>query len=92
MGVSEVKLWFSKRVSDDLTLISKYTGVKENKWLMRAVLSAVKAEKEDILRLVEQDYVAGLMEDAEFSEWTGRMPDENLKLRRMISSKSSAEG
>jgi len=58
---------------------------------MRAVLDAVRAEKSDIVRLIEQDYVAGLMDDVEFLEWTGHVPDELLKCRRTISSKSFVE-
>jgi len=82
MGVSEIKLWLSKQLSDDLTLISKYNCSPEREWVMRAVLSAVREEKERVVSRIEKEFINGFLDVSDFRELLGKSPNADLMEKR----------
>lgn len=63
MGVSELKVWLSKQMSDDLELISKFHNVSERDWFMQALTKLVKEERARVEEGFERLYVKGLVDD-----------------------------
>jgi hypothetical protein len=84
MGVSELKLWLSKDLSDDLGVISKFHNVPERDWLLKAIAQLVKDERVKAEEGFERLYVHGLIDDVSFTELLGRVPADKLKAQREI--------
>jgi len=82
MGISEIKLWLSKRLSDDLALISKYDLIPEREWIMRAVLKAVKEEKARVVNVIEKEFINGFLDVSDFKGLLGKAPSKELIEKR----------
>lgn len=91
MGVSELKLWLSKELSDDLSVISNFHNVPERDWLLKAVAQLVKDERVKAEEGFERLYVHGLIDNVSFTELLGRVPTDKLKVQREIMQKNDIE-
>lgn len=90
MGVAELKLWFSRELSDDVEFVSGFYGVAEKEWLLRAVKEMITSEKARVVNTVERLYVNGFIDESAFVELLGFVPDEVLKKKRSENSQTPA--
>jgi len=84
MGVSELKIWLSKPLSDDLELISKFHNMPEREWFIQALTKMVKEERVLAEKGFELLYIKGLVDDVSFVELLNRVPTKRLKNQRKL--------
>lgn len=72
----------SKSLLFDLEFISRATGLSKNDWVRYKLSEIIKSGKEELLTVLEKDFVKGRKSADEFKEIAGFIPGRELHSQR----------
>ena len=77
---------FNMRISKswlfDLEFISRATGLSKNDWVRYKLSEAIRDGKEQLLTVLEKDFIRGRKSAVEFKEIAGFLPGNELRLQK----------
>ena len=84
MDTNQFNMRVSKSLLFDLEFISRATGLSKNDWVRYRLAEIIKSGKEDLLTVLEKDFIKGRKSAAEFKEIAGFFPGNELHSQRGV--------